>query len=307
MKKLLTLVLALTMVLSILTIPSSMAEDKSYVIAVSLNDADEYRTQWLNAFTALADEKGYKVISANAANDASKQIADVESLLLQQPDIVVMHAYSADGAAPALDAIEAAGVPCVLFDFEVNAENYTTHILDEQATYGKMQAQYIKQWLAEDSSRVLNLGYIVGMYAMEGAMPRRDGLYQELGIETPMAEAEGNWGANEAMSITEDWLQAYPDMNVFACMSDEMAVGVIQALNAAGKNMDEILVLGVDGSDVGKLNLENGDLDATAARDIGIETSFTMETCEKILAGETVEKQLQPMGISMLTKENYAN
>ncbi len=274
-------------------------------IAVSLNDADEYRTQWLDTFTELCDEKGYHVISANAGSDASKQISDVESLLLQQPDIVVMHAYSAEGAGPALDAIEAAGLPCVLFDFDVTADNYTTQVVDEQATYGKMQAEYIQQWLDEDESRELNLGYIVGSYSMEGAMPRRDGLYEALGVEEPMAEAEGNWNANDSMSITEDWLQAYPDMNVFACMSDEMATGVIQALNAAGKNMDDVLVLGIDGAAVAMEYLESGDLDATAARDVNIETGFTLETCEKILSGETVEKRLQPMGISLLTKENY--
>lgn len=143
------------------------------------------------------------MISASAGSDASKQISDVESLLLQNPDIVVMHAYSADGAGPALDAIEAAGVPCVLFDFDVNADNYTTQIVDDQATYGEMQAQYIQQWLDEDPSRELHLGYVVGMYSMEGAMPRRDGLYAALGIESAEAEAEGNWTANEAMASPE--------------------------------------------------------------------------------------------------------
>jgi len=303
MKKMLTMLLALTMLLSMFA--GSFALADGYTIAVSLNDADEYRTQWLDTFTAMCEAKGYKVISANAANDASKQIADVESLLMRQPDIVVMHAYSADGAGPALDAIEAAGKPCVLFDFAVTATNYTTHVCDEQATYGKMQGEYIKAWLAEDPTRELNLGYIVGMYAMEGAMPRRDGLYAELGIEKPMAEAEGNWSVNGAMSITEDWLQAYPKMNVFACMSDDMAIGAIQALVAAGKNMDDVLVLGVDGTDAAKLYLESGELDATAARDINKEVSFTLEICEKILAGETVEKAVQPLGISMLTKEQY--
>ena len=246
------------------------------------------------------------MISASAGSDASKQISDVESLLLQNPDIVVMHAYSADGAGPALDAIEAAGVPCVLFDFDVNADNYTTQIVDDQATYGEMQAQYIQQWLEEDPSRELHLGYVVGMYSMEGAMPRRDGLYAALGIESAEAEAEGNWTANEAMAITEDWLQAYPDMNVFACMSDEMAVGVIQALVSAGKDMDEVLVLGIDGSDVGLEYLATGELDATAARDVSIETQFTLDTCERILAGETVEKTLRPNAITLLTKEDYA-
>ena len=307
MKKLLSLLFTLVMITMMCVSLPATAQENSYTIAVSLNDADEYRTQWLNTFTEQCEEKGYKVISSNAASDASKQISDVESLLLQQPDILVLHAYSADGAAPALDAIEAAGIPCVLFDFDVTADNYTTQVADTQYTYGQVQGEYAKAWLAEDPTRELHLGYIVGMYAMEGAMPRRDGLYDALGIEQPEAEAEGNWSANEAMTITEDWLQAYPDMNVFACMSDDMAIGAIQALVAAGKNMDDVLVLGVDGTDAAKLYLASGELDATAARNIAIETAFTLETCEKILAGETVEKHVEPKGISMLTKEDYGN
>ena len=83
MKKILLLVLVAMLALS----AAAVAESESYTIAVSLNDADEYRTQWLNEFTALCDAKGYEVISASAGSDASKQISDVESLLLQQPDI----------------------------------------------------------------------------------------------------------------------------------------------------------------------------------------------------------------------------
>lgn len=303
MKKLLALLLSLAMLMT-LGATMVMAEE-SYTIAVSLNDADEYRTSWLNAFKAAAEAKGYTVIDTNAGSDASKQIADVESLIVKQPDILVLHAYSEDGIVPALEALEAANIPVVLFDFPVASDKYTTYVTDQQALNGEIQANYVMNWLAEDSTRVANVGYIVGMYSMEAAMPRRDRFYEVMGIEAPMAEAEGNWAANEAMSITEDWLQAYPDMNVFACMNDDMAIGCIQALTAAGVNMDDVLVLGIDGTDAALPYLASGELDCTAARDVNLETSFTLETCEKILAGETVEKNLEPRGISAMTKENY--
>lgn len=276
----------------------------SYTIAVSLNDTDEYRTSWLDNFTEAAEAKGHKVISANASSDASKQISDVESLIAQQPDIIVLHAFSQDGAVPAVEAIDAAGIPCVLFDFPVDSDLYTTFVTDEQALNGEIQANYVNDWLAEDSSRVANVGYIVGSYSMQAAMPRRDKFYEVLGITEAMAEQEGGWSADDAMKITEDWLQAYPDMNVFACMNDDMAIGVIQALSAAGKDMDEVLVLGIDGTDAAKEYLRTGELDCTAARDVKVETGFTLETCEKILAGESVEKNLQPEAIYAMTSEN---
>lgn len=305
MKKVLALILCVATLLSLCSFAVA-EESKSLTIAVSLNDADEYRTSWLNSFTEQAEAKGHKVISTNAGSDASKQIADVENIIVQNPDIVVLHSHSEDGGVPALEALSAANIPAVLFDFPVASELYTTFITDEQALNGEIQANYVNEWLAQDETRVANVGYIVGMYSMEAAMPRRDRFYEVLGITEAMAEKEGNWSANEAMSITEDWLQAYPAMNVFACMSDDMAIGCIQALTAAGVNMDDVLVLGIDGTDAAMPYLASGELDCTAARDVTLETAFTLETCEKIAAGETVEKNLQPRGISPLTKEAYA-
>lgn len=303
MKKLVTLVLALMMVAALLPCVAS-AEAPAYKIAVSLNDADEYRTSWLNNFTAIAEAKGYTVISTNAASDASKQISDVETLLIQQPDIIVIHAYSADGIVPALESVESAGIPCVLIDFPVNSDTYTTLIADGQALNGVIQGNYVNEWLKADETRVANVGYIVGMYSMEAAMDRMYAFYETIGITEALAEQEGGWSADSAMKIAEDWIQAYPEMNVFACMNDDMAIGVIQALTAAGRDMDEVLVLGVDGTDAGKAYLRTGELDCTAARDVTIETACALETCEKILAGETVEKAIEPMAITAMTGEN---
>lgn len=304
MKKLLVMVLAGTCSMAAFGMAAGAQEAPAYKIGVSLNDADEYRTSWLDNFTEVAEEDGHSVISANAANDASKQIADVESLIAQQPDILVIHAYSADGIVPALETAQEADIPVVLFDFVVNSDAYETLILDGQGLNGKIQGEYVNEWLEEDPSRVANVGYIVGSYSMEAALPRRDVFYETIGIEEAMAEQEGGWSADSAMQIAEDWLQAYPEMNVFACMNDDMAIGVIQALTAAGKDMDEVLVLGIDGTDAAKEYVKSGELDCTAARDVKIEVQCTLDTCKKILAGESVEKEIEPMAIKALTKDN---
>lgn len=275
---------------------------KTLTIGVSLNAADEYRTSWLNAFEKQAKEKGYTVYSTNADSDASKQISDIESLLAKQPDIMVIHAFNADAAAPAIDAIAAKGIPCILFDFPVNTDTYTTLITDKQYLNGQIQGEYVNQWLAEDTTRKANVGYLVGMYSMEAAMPRMEGFFDTCTAAVKVAEAEGGWSVDGAMKITEDWLQAHPEINVYACMNDDMAIGVIQALTAAKKDMSQILVLGIDGTDAAKEYLASGDLDATAARDIDKEAGFTLKTCEEIvLEGKTVEKELYPEAIFALT------
>lgn len=301
MKKILAIVLMLMIMLASV---SAMAEGAK--IGVSLNDADEFRTAWLEKFTAIAEANGHTVVSTSAGSDASKQISDIESLIMQQCDLVVVHAFSADGIVPALEALDAEGIPAVLADFEVNSDLYETLILDEQGYYGELQAEYVKQWLAEDPTRVANVGYIVGMYSMEVAMPRMYKFYEGMGIEKAIAEAEANWSADQAMKITEDWIQAHPEINVFACMSDDLAIGCIQALTAAGYNMDDVLVLGIDGTDAAKAYLASGELDMTCANNTDLFVAKTLEVAEQVLAGETVEKRIAPQAISMLLKEDFA-
>ena len=162
--------------------------------------------------------------------DDLRRMEGKDGLILQGCDLVVVHAYSADGIVPALEALDQDGIPAVLVDFEVNSDLYETLILDQQSYYGELQAQYVKEWLAEDPAREAKIGYIVGMYSMEVAMPRMYQFYESMGIEKAVAEAEANWSADAAMKITEDWIQAYPESNVFACMSDDLAIGCIQAL-----------------------------------------------------------------------------
>jgi ABC-type sugar transport system substrate-binding protein len=221
----------------------------------------------------------------------------------QKPLAIVLHAYSAEGIVPALEAMERAKIPCILFDFEVASDKYVTLITDNQGLNGEIQARFLLEWLAKDSSRRANVGYLVGSYNALGAMPRRDQFYAVSGIR-PLAEQEGGWSANGAMTITEDWLQAYPQMNVFACMNDDMAIGVIQALRSAGKNMNDFLVLGVDGSDAAKPFIRSGDLAATAARDVNLETAFTLDTVEQIIDGRSVGKLLRPNAITAMTRDN---
>lgn len=273
-------------------------------IGVSMNSADEFRSSWLNAFEEQAEAKGYEVVSTNADSSADKQISDIESLIQQDIDVAVVHAYSEDGIVPALDALKEASLPVILVDFQVASDDYVTLVSDDQSQNGVIQGGYVNKWLAEDSSRVANVGYFVGLYSMEGAMPRMTGFFDTCTAANKLAEGEGSWTADGAMSLTEDWLQAYPDMNVFVAMSDEMALGCVQALKAAGKDMDEVLILGIDGSKEGIASVKAGELDCTAARDVNKEAGVALECCEKTFAGETLEKQTYPNAITALTIDN---
>jgi ABC-type sugar transport system substrate-binding protein len=275
-------------------------------IGVSMNSADQFRTLWLNDFKAIAESRGHTVFSTNADNNPSTQISDIESLIARNPDIIVVTPLDSEGIIPAIEACNAANIPVINIDMPVGIE-VAAMVTDLQGLNGEICGQYLLKWLDAQPGRVANVGYIVGMYAMEAAMPRMNEFKATIGGDsrvTWIADREAGWSGAEAMSITEDWIQAYPEMNVFACMSDEMAIGAIQALVAAGKNMDEVVVLGVDGSDLAMEYLRNGYLNATAARDVKKEVTAALDTAEKVAAGISVPKEVRPGAIYALTSDD---
>ena len=288
---------------------TSSSEEPSLTIGVSMNSADEFRTSLYNAIEAEANEKGYEVIQTNADFDPSKQLSDVESLIQKQPDVIVIFAVDGEAAVAAVDAVKAAGIGCVAVDFHINTDAYDVLIADNQTLHGELQAQYVLDWLAEDESRVANVGYLIGAY-MESALERHDGFVNACNSEindrvTLLSEQCGNWMADDAMAITEDWIQKFPEMNVFVSMNDDMAIGCIQALKAAGRSMDDVLVLGIDGTVNGIAAVREGDLDATTVVDVDGTADAVITTCEQVAAGEQFNgSTIEPGMIQLVTKDN---
>lgn len=272
------------------------------------NAGDEYRSTWGKYFTEHAKAAGAEVIITDASDDVSKQISDCESLIAQQCDVIIVNPLDTTGIVPALEQIKAADIKCIMLDFypsEEYSDLYDAFIGFSAEDIGAIQGEAIKNWL-EEKDKDLSLGYVVGMYSIVSEMGRRDGVYEVLGVEEPTVEAEANWKAEEAMALAEDWMQAHPDINVYACMSDQMAIGVIQALTAANVDMEEVFVAGIDGLSPGIEYVKKGTLDVTISHDLKADTKSCLTLCEQLMKGEEVEKMnfLPKETLIVLTPEN---
>ena len=106
------------------------------------------------------------------------------------------------------------------------------------------------------------------------------------------------------MAMAEDWLNTYPEMNCIAAASDEMAIGVIQALEGAGRGHGEFLVYGVDGTEAGQEYIRSGELDATSYQDIPVAVDMILQVCVGLANGETFEKEINPHNYYAMNSEN---
>jgi ABC-type sugar transport system substrate-binding protein len=280
-------------------------------IALSLNALDEYQSEWFGYVEEEARARGYEVVMANAEGKAEKQITDVESLIQLKPAIVIIRATDYSGAVPAFEACEAAGIPTIDSGFGT-AYNNTLKLLQSQYNLCALQAQYCIDWLKANPDKKLKAGYIWGAQGISGTIDRYNGWKDTLFKAYPdraeiLAEKACNWSAIETMAAVEDWLQAFPGMNCIVAMSDEMAIAATNVLQAAGKTLEDCIVVGIDGSSNAQKSLREGTLNATVYISKKSEAKFTLDYAERIINGENFKGQTIDPGqkiSALMIKEN---
>ena len=305
MKKVMCLLVLVVFAICIATL--GVAEEEKIIVGLSLNFQDETNQRMLGEYEKLIAEK-YPMIDlrvTNALYDTARQLADVESLIEQECKIIIFRSIDADSGVACIEAIHNAGIISVLSDCSVNSDLWDVRVMGEQRDHGLAIGRYIQSMLDEDPDLVLNMGYIHGG-TTENIMKRESGIYEACTSDRLHTLVTGcaYWNAEKAMAMAEDWLQAYPEMNCIATASDEMSVGAIQALLAAGVDMDHFYVFGVDGNPVGQEYIRSGELTATSYQDVGGLVDKTLEVCVGLAHGETYEKEVNPHNFYTMTKEN---
>jgi inositol transport system substrate-binding protein len=123
-------------------------------------------------------------------------------------------------------------------------------------------------------------------------------------VETDTA----NWDRAQGQALMENWLQAGVDFNIVCANNDEMALGAILALKAAGKTLgaDGVLVGGVDATADALAALEAGDLATTVFQDAGGQGGGGVDAAIKLINGETVEDYVD-VPYQLVTLDNMAD
>lgn len=285
-------------------VKADYGEDK-FTLAVSMDVSDVLPVSLMEAIEEETLAHGGNIIYKYAGN-AENQLRDIEYMIVKKPDVIAVRPINTESIILALELIKDAGIPCILIDYCVDDEYsdlYDAFVCEDTYEEGRLQAECIKQWLDEDETRELHLGYLVGSNN-KYVLPRRDALYEELGIEVPEAEEFTSWSSANAVNVTESWLQTYPEINVYACMGDIMAMGVAQALSSAGRNLDDVLIIGVDGC-AGRINsLKSGEIDFTVARNVKIDAADIYNTAVALTRGETFSETIYPDSTVLLSAEN---
>lgn len=257
------------------TQPAATVGGKKVIkIAWSDDTMDQTRAVMLDAVKARVEEINaerddieLELTYYDAQKSVDKQLSDVETALLNKPDIVIFSCVDATGSIPAVELIKESGAK-ILDIRDIGRPDLVDTIFygSDEATYAAATTGWLKNYLEQNPDVVLKAGLIYGAAAQTQQFARCD-LVKKLAEEMPdrviiLDEKYGDWDTEKAMNITEDWLQSQPDMNYICAANDIMALGSSNALVAAQKK-DAVLVTGVDVTEEGINRISAGQMDLT--------------------------------------------
>ena len=158
----------------------------------------------------------------------------------------------------------------------------------------------------------LKVGYIRGDLASQQVADTYQGLidtiaeYIESGRFEIIVDDTATWRSADAMLKTEDWIQAYPELNSIVCQNDEMAIGAIQAMKAAGIDMATVQVGGVDATQDALAAMQAGDLDVTVFQNAAAQGGGALDAAVKLAKGEAVDQKVY-VPFELVTPANVAD
>jgi galactofuranose transport system substrate-binding protein len=233
----------------------------------------ESNNPWRLAQTASMKEEaaklGWQLVYTDAAGSAAKQVADVNSMIAQGVDVIFLAPREEKPLIPAVMAAKKAGIPVILLDRSVDptlavaGKDYLTFIGSDFIEEGKRAGE----WLVKATNGKATIIELEGTIGASPANDRKKGFDAVIAQHPDMkivASQSGDFARDKGRQVAETLLQAHPDATAIYSHNDEMALGAIAAIEAAGKKPGkDIIIVSIDGEKDGIQAVADGKMGAT--------------------------------------------
>jgi len=273
----------------------ALAKKDTYKVGFAQTESNNpWRIAQTESMKAEAAKLGYQLVYTDAAGSAAKQVADVNSMIAQGVDVIFLAPREEKPLIPAVMAAKKAGIPVILLDRNVDqslakaGEDYLTFIGSDFIEEGKRVAE----WLAKNANGKSKIIELEGTTGSSPANDRKKGFDEAIkaagGFEI-VASQTGDFARDKGRQVAEALLQAHPDADVIYAHNDEMAIGAIAAIEAAGKVPGkDILVLSIDGGKEAVQAVVDGKINAVVECNPRFGPK-AFETMTRFAAGDKIE------------------
>jgi len=245
---------------------------------------------------AKASELGYKILVLDSQNDPSKELSNIEDLTVRGVKAILLNPADSDAASNAVRLANRAGIPVLTLDRGVGRGDVVSHIASDNVAGGEMAGKFIVDTVGADA-KVIQLEGLAGTSA---ARERGEGFMKAVKASnlTLLASQPADFDRTKGLNVMENLLAGNSDVQAVFAQNDEMALGALRAIKAAGK---DVLIVGFDGTDDGIAAVNRGQLGATVAQQPDMIGALGVETAVKMLNGDSVDKTIS-VPLKVITK-----
>ena len=292
---------------------SAMAE----TVGVSMARFDDnFLTVLRNGIQADADKMGITVQIEDAQNDVAKQLDQIKNFAASGVDAIIVNPADTSATQAMTDAAAAAGVPLVYVNRQpVNLDTLPDNqafVASNEVDSGTLETKEICRILKDAGKTEASAYIIMGELSNQAAVQRTQDIHDvidgpDCGVKFTIIDKQtSNWRRDEAQNLMTNWLSSGTAFDAVIANNDESAIGAIQAMKAAGIDMKDVVVGGVDATQDALLAMQAGDLDVTVFQNAAAQGSGSLDAAVKLSKGESVDRAVW-VPFELVTPENIEN
>jgi inositol transport system substrate-binding protein len=259
---------------------------------------------------------GVEVQIEDAQNDVGRQLNQIQNFVASGVDAIIVNPVDTD-ATEAMSALASqANIPLVYVNRQpVNLETLPDNqafVGSNEVDSGTLETQEVCRLLQEaGKGEGANIVVMMGELSNQAARQRTQDVHDviatdECSFMTIVEEQTANWQRTQAADLMTNWLSAGVEFDALVSNNDEMAIGAIQSMKAAGMSMEDVIVGGVDATQDALAAMQAGDLDVTVFQNAAAQGSGSLDAAIALAAGETVDQVIW-VPFELVTPENIGD
>lgn len=265
---------------------SSGSGSSKYTIGFAVSTLNNpFFVAMVNGVKAEAAKEGVTVIVDNGNNDPSTQLNQMQDLIQQKVSAIILNPTDSQSLSSAVKLANQAKIPVVTLDRSVSSGTVATYIASNNIAAGKMAADEIIKALG-GHGEVIDLQGTVGTSA---EADREKGFSDEIATAsgiTVVARQTANFDRSTALNVTQNLLQAHPNVKGVFAQNDEMALGALKAIQQASKS--GVSIVGIDGEQEVVNDIQQGSIYADIAQQPTQEGVLGVQSAVKLAQGQSV-------------------
>ncbi|MDR3426666.1 MULTISPECIES: ribose ABC transporter substrate-binding protein RbsB [Silvimonas] len=234
-----------------------------------------------------AKKEGITLITVDAQDDPAKQQASVEDLIQKKVSVILINPTDSAAVANVVKEATDKGIKVISLDRSVNGAEVSAHIASDNVAGGKMAAEFLLDKLG-NKGNVIELEGIAGSSA---ARERGQGFHSVIDGKADIklvAKQPADFDRAKGLSVTENIIQGNKNVQGLFAHNDEMALGAVKALQAAG--LKNVVVVGFDATPDAIAAVKSGNMAATVQQQPELIGQFGVQAAKKLIDGQPVDK-----------------